>query len=383
MDRVAYLRSEIIKAKQAYYFGSKPVMTDAAYDALEKELGELSPGDSVLAMVGCPVPPDHILEPAEHKIHMGSQDKCVSIDEFKKWYGDRARNGKVHVSLKLDGSSIAAYYQDGNLAKGITRGNGMIGQDVSANVAKFKELPAYVEVSGELSIRFEGMLTLADWAIVGGKNARNQGNGIINRGDSTQSEFITAYAFDVVSDQVEFKTVTEKFEFLKSIGANVAPYKTCSTPDEVVEFFNETMKNRDSLPITIDGIVIQVDDLAVQDEIGLAPSGKYHKAQIAWKPESQEAVTMLLDVVLTGGHNGGIYPNARLEPVDVCGVTISRALLNNWEEIERLGIAVGDRVVVSRRNDVIPKLERVAEKVYTCPECGFKGSLEEQEKHHT
>jgi DNA ligase (NAD+) len=385
MDRIAQLQNLILRAKQAYYHGNKPLMEDIEYDALEDELRGLDPENSVLHMTGCPLPSDGILEKATHRIHMGSQDKVNTEEEFRKWYAKNAQGQKLHVSLKGDGASAAAYYDSDEFVMGISRGDGIIGEDITANIAKFKGLPLRVSNFGG-SIRFEAILTKADWAITGGKNPRNQGSGIIGRKDGTESEHITVYAFDVAS-HTTFATETEKSLFLQSIGVNPMPWKTVDSADEAVEYYNFMMEargegNSGGLPFWIDGIVIKIDDLAVQEELGLSPSGKYHKGQVAWKPDEEGATTILRSIVLTGGHTGNIIPNARFDPVEVGGTTVRRAILNNWEEIERLGIAVGDTIFVVKANEIIPKLRRVVDRVYECPECGFSGTLKEQEEHH-
>ena len=385
---VAQLRSHIIKAKQAYYFSPSPIMSNEDYDAMEEYLARISPlgaDDPVLQMVGCPVPPDNMLDKVEHRIHMGNQDKVNTEQEFREWFEKRASGGPVHVSFKGDGGSAAAYYENGYLKLGLTRGDGVVGQDITASMVKFKGIPAYID-GFDGSIRFEGILTKADWETVGGKNPRNQGNGIMNRLDGVQAEFITGFAFDIANG-IEFETETEKSQYLEDLGVSVMPWRLCYTADEAVAYYNEIMEargegNEGSLPFFIDGIVIKIDSLSVQDELGYSPSGKYRKGQVAWKPENQVATTTLLGYEITGGHTGALIPNARLEPVELGGVTISNALLNNWDEIERLDVAVGDIVTVSRRGDVIPKVENVATKIYKCPECGFEGTLEEQEEHH-
>jgi DNA ligase (NAD+) len=260
-------------------------------------------------------------------------------------------------------------------------------------MVKFKGLPSHIEDGFEGSVRFEAILTKEDWAITGGKNPRNQGSGIIGRKDGTESEYITAYAFDIVGqnlvtgESMEFATETEKSLFLQSIGVNPMPWDTVDSADEAVAYYNRMMEargegNNGQLPFWIDGIVIKIDDLAVQEELGLSPSGKYHKGQVAWKPDEEGATTVLRSIVLTGGHTGNIIPNARFDPVEVGGTTVQRAILNNWEEIERLGVAVGDTIFVVKANEIIPKTRRVVERVYECPECGFFGTLKEQEAHH-
>ena len=390
MNRVTQLRSIILKAKQCYYFGNSCFLTDAEYDSLEQELKKLSPDDEILKMVGCPVPPDSILEKANHTIQMISQDKVNTEEEFRKWYTDKVANKeykKLHISLKGDGGSVAAYYKNGYLVTGVSRGDGYVGENITSNVMKFKGLPVYIEspdgpFSG--SIRFEAILTKEDWEITGGKNPRNQGNGILGRKDGEQSELITAFAFEVFDEDVVFKTETEKSEFLESVGINVMPWTIVDSADGAIDFYNKTMSKRGvgnsgKIDFWIDGVVFKVDDLSTQDEIGLAPSGKYHKAQIAWKPDEEGTETILRDVVFSGGHDGGIYPNARFDPVEIGGTTISNALLNNWDEINRLDIAIGDTIFVVKANEIIPKIRRVVHRPVDrepipeptkCPFCG-------------
>jgi DNA ligase (NAD+) len=390
MDRLTELRGIIIRAKQAYYYTQQPIMEDPAYDALEAEVAEISPlgdQDPVLIMVGCPVPNDNILNKAEHRTHMGSQDKVNSIDEFRKWYAEKAKGGRVHVSWKGDGGSVAAYYEDGFLVQGISRGDGIVGEDISANVVGFKGLPAYIEDDEHGvfvgSIRFEAILTKADWRITGGKNPRNQGNGVLGRKDGQQSGFITAFAFDV-ENGIEFATETEKSQFLESVGVTVMPWQTFDNADDVVAHYEQIMvmrggaDNVGSLDFWIDGIVIKIDDLAVQAELGLAPSGKYHKGQVAWKPENQLAKTVLRSMEITGGHTGMLIPNARFDPVELGGTTNSNASLANWEEIKRLGVAIGDTIHITRTNDIVPKVIGVVSRPATrqempeptsCPFC--------------
>ena len=374
------LRNLIVKAKQAYYFGGSPIMSDTAFDKLEEELKKLNPDDPLLKQVGAPISADGVHQKMQHKMIMISQDKVNSAEEFRAWYAKNAKGGKIHASLKLDGSSVAAYYKDGYLVSAATRGDGQEGESIAALVLNFKNLPAYIAgFSG--SIRFEAMLTKTDWAVVGGKNPRNMGNGILGRDSGEQSSYITAFAFDVVDDNHKFETETEKSQWLTIYGG-VAPWKTCKNADEVVAYFDDFVAGRDKLDVEADGIVIKIDDLAVQAKLGLAPGNKYHKGQVAWKPTAASGITKLIDYELRGGVNGSISPLGIVEPVDIGGTTIRHVYLNNWDFIQEKGIVVGSIVRVSRRNDVIPFCEEVIDPIYECPECGFKGTLEEQQEHH-
>jgi len=164
MSRIAQLRNEILKAKQAYYYGSEPLFSDREYDALEDELRRLVPDDPVLKLVGAPVPPDSMLTKASHRIPMGSQSKVNSIEEFQTWH-EKSGRSVLHGSLKGDGASAAAYYENGHLKQCISRGDGSVGEDVTANALRFKGLPAYVAHGDRPfngAVRLEVILTVAD-----------------------------------------------------------------------------------------------------------------------------------------------------------------------------------------------------------------------------
>ncbi len=404
MDRLSLLRDQVIKAKQAYYFGGSPIMTDAEYDALEDQLREISPNDPALA-VGAPVPPDHILEKAEHRIHMGSQDKVNTEEEFLAWYAKVTTTQSphkgdlytIHVSLKGDGGSAAAYYEDGYLTQVISRGDGVTGEDITANAVKFKGLPTYVQTNdGPFSgaVRFEVILRIEDWKKIRPDhdtdncvdstgtpvNPRNIGNGIMGRKDGVECEHLSIYAFDVEWGDKYFHSEYEKALWLKGHGFQVIPGSVCATPTEVIEWYNQINEQREQLhkkQFWIDGIVLKMNNIAAQRTLGIT-HGK-PKGQRAWKFEAESAETTLLSVELTAGHTGAIIPNGRLEPVQLGGTTVQNVLLNNWEEIERLGLKVGARVKVIKANDIIPKIIQVIDtpegcedipEPTECPWCG-------------
>lgn len=383
--RIAELSSLILKAKQAYYFGAHAIMSDAAYDALEEELAALAPDHEVLKIVGAPVPPDGILEKAPHRIAMGSQSKVNSALDFEKWYEKSAAGGAVHVSLKGDGASAAAYYEDGRLVQSISRGDGTVGEDITANAIKFQGLPAYAAgPDGPFNgaVRIEVILTLEAWAQVDpsqAKNPRNLGNGIMGRKNGQQSEYLSAFAFDLVDERFTPATETEKLNRLRALGFQCIPSETCPDADAALAYFRRIEGDRDALPFWIDGIVVKIDDLAQQTALG-ETAGR-PKGQVAWKFASEGAETVVESVVLSGGHTGSIVPTAKLRPVTIGGTTVQSALLNNWEEIARLGVAVGDEVFVVKANDIIPKVRRVLRRApegtrkeipepSECPFCG-------------
>ncbi|MFT5127815.1 MAG: DNA ligase (NAD+) [Rhodothermales bacterium] len=364
MSRISELRSIILKAKQAYYYGSEAIMSDAAYDSLEEELRILDPNDDVLKSVGVPVPADSILTKAQHSIPMGSQSKVNSPEEFTTWYEKSAADGKILAALKADGASAAAYYANGRLTQAISRGDGFTGEDITANAIRYQGLPAYVaDENGPFSgaVRFEVVLTVENWAKIDpsmAKNPRNLGTGIMGRKNGHQSEMLTVYVFDISElrngEPIDFLTEAAKSARAEELGFNLIPQELCETEEQAASYFDRITAERDALPFWIDGVVMKIDDIPQQ--LGLGTTSNRPKGQIAWKFESVGQETILRSYSISGGHTGALVPNAQLEPVGIGGTTVSNALLNNWEEIERLNVAVGDTVFLIKANDIIPKI---------------------------
>ncbi len=385
-SRITYLRNLILQAKHAYYHRGEAIMSDAEYDALEDELRLLSSDDPVLALVGAPVAADSILTKARHAMPMGSQSKVNSEVEFRTWYAKNEVEA-LHVSIKGDGASAAAYYTDGRLVQVISRGDGTVGEDITANALHFKGLPAWVGSDGDSfsgSARFEVILTVEEWIKIDparSTNPRNAGTGIMRRKNGHQSDCLTIFAFDLDETRegrsVEFRTETEKSARLESLGFNVISHAQCRSADKAVEYFKMITRTRDSLPIWIDGVVLKIDDIAKQLAMGVTAGRP--KGQVAWKFDSSGVETVLEGVVVSGGHTGGLYPTAQLRPVEIGGTTVSNASLVNYDEIARLDVAIGDSVWVVKANDIIPKIIRVTHRPTSripipaptaCPFCG-------------
>ena len=384
--KLDFLRSQILKAKHAYYYTGEPIISDAEYDALEDQLRKIAPDDPVLALVGSPVPADTILTKARHSIPMGSQSKVNSEAEFMAW-ALKSEGSAIHASLKGDGASAAAYYQQGRLVQAISRGDGTIGEDITANAIRFKGLPAWVGVGEQGftgAVRVEVILTVEDWTAIDSnlsKNPRNAGNGIMGRKNGHQSDRLTAYAFDidetVQGQSYRFATEAEKAQRMVELGFNVIPQRLCTTAEDAVAYFREIAEQREALPFWIDGVVLKMNDLGLQERMGVT-SGR-PKGQVAWKFDSSGAETVLTGVVISGGHTGPIVPTGQLKPVDIGGTTVSSVSLVNFDEIVRLDLAVGDSVWVIKANDIIPKVVRVTHRPenrhpilapQACPFCG-------------
>lgn len=361
-------------------------MSDAEYDALEDELRLLDPNDPILGLVGSPVPSDTMLTKAKHAMPMGSQSKVNSADEFRAWCFKNDVKA-IHASLKGDGASAAAYYRDGRLVQAISRGDGTVGEDITANALRFKGLPAWVgsqDAGFNGSVRFEVILTVEDWTKIDpsrSKNPRNVGTGIMGRKKGKQSDCLTIFAFDLDETRdgqsLVFHTEGQKSARMVELGFNVIEHKIHESAESAIGYFQQVMQTRDALPIWIDGVVMKVDDIVKQRELGITAGRP--KGQIAWKFDSSGAETVLEGVVVSGGHTGGLYPTAQLKPVDIGGTTVSNASLANYDEIQRLDVAIGDSVWLVKANDIIPKIIRVTHRPPTrqpipvptaCPFCG-------------
>jgi len=273
------------------------------------------------------------------------------------------------------------------MVQAISRGDGTVGEDITANAMRFKGLPAWVgtqDVGFSGAVRFEVILTVEDWTRIDptrSKNPRNAGTGIMGRKNGNQADCLTIFAFDLDETRggrsVEFSTETEKTLRLAELGFNPIPYAIYENADDVIEYFRNIATTRDSLPIWIDGVVMKVDDIPHQRALGVTAGRP--KGQVAWKFDSSGAESVLEGVVVSGGHTGGLYPTAQLRPVEIGGTTVSNASLANYDEIERLGVAIGDSVWVVKANDIIPKIIRVTQRApdrrlilmpTACPFCG-------------
>jgi DNA ligase (NAD+) len=355
------LQTTLRAAANAYYNSGKTLMSDAEFDSKVAQLRELDPTNSFLSEIGAP--PSQHLSKAKHKIPMGSLNNCSRDGDkanpsFKEWH-EKAGNREVCLMHKLDGSSVELIFEDGSLKQAITRGDGLTGEDITQNARKFKGIPSvFAGFSG--SVRGEALLLLKDFQdhFKDQANPRNAANGTVRRSDGTGSEHISFIAYDVLADGLNFETHEKKLKFL-SHAFNVVWYRVLALTDDVLQIHQETGMTRDSLPYEIDGLVAIVDEVARFNNLGWRDNRP--KGGVAFKFQAMEATTKLLGIKLSIGHTGAIIPTADLAPVEIGGVTVTSALLNNYEEIERLGIALNDQVKVIRTGDVIPKIIGVAQ----------------------
>jgi DNA ligase (NAD+) len=363
----------IQKHKDAYYNG-QPLISDAAYDALEDELRALVPDHPLLASVGAPLPEGQgritEWEKARHAIPMGSLNKAVSVEELTKW-AERCDellakqnlspiSGALFVTEKLDGLSLAVTYEKGALTDAITRGDGQVGERILSNARRMKGVPAKLPEPVSLTVRGEIILTLTDLkrAFPGSANPRNQASGTSKRFDGQGCEHLSVLFYDM--DGEELPTEAAKLERLKALGFLV-PNAQVGTLDDVLGLHTSYAESkRASLDYEIDGLVVRANDVHAQAMLG--EKSNRPRGAVAFKFASQAKVSKVVNIVWETGSSGRVSPVAVVEPVELAGATVQRASLHTAGNVVALGIGVGDEVLVSRRNDVIPYVEEVVAK---------------------
>lgn len=354
MSEIAQLEKILEEADTMYYTFGASEITDAEYDSYIDRLRKLDPKNKRFKgkKVGAKEDKKSGWKKYSHKDHpMGSQSKVNEEDELKKWT-DKYKSPH-YVQEKLDGISNKMIYKDGKLVVAATRGDGEEGEDITANVKKMEGVPNTISDNREIVVRGEIMLYHSNLEFVGGKNARNSASGTAKRLDGKGVEYLNVQVYDIMNwKELGLKHHGEALKLLKSLGFNVVNTTLCKQVDDIQKTMDEYIATkRGKLDWDIDGLVIKCAMLEDDD-------WRYPNRSIAYKFPNQNASTKLIDVVWndTGGR---ICPVAILEPVIIGGITISKATLNNVNYIKELGVKIGDTVLVSRRNDVIPAIEKV------------------------
>ena len=399
--KLAQLRSEIDRVSQLYYTpGCVSPLSDEQYETLVSELRAIDPTDARLTRVGTPYSAEDMRDKRPHSIPMGSLTNTDDgINGFADWYDKTlallgVESANVNASLKMDGNSIALSYVEGQLTEAISRGDGEVGESLTANAVKWMGVPTCLKVPFTGTVRGEAILYRAEFDALKADdptmtNPRNVGSGILGRIDGTQNDLIRFVAFNCVDRRVEFPTLSHKFKVLERLGFNPVKHIVATgTRDEVVasikQYFAQIESQRDVLPFEIDGVVVMIDDTQYQLQITADRKDELRpKYGRAVKFATQKAMTRVTGVTITIGHTGAIIPTAVLDPVFVGGVTVSNCLLNNWnaasENPSAAHVAIGDVVEVARQGDVIPKIVRVVSQPEdrqpileptTCPACG-------------
>jgi DNA ligase (NAD+) len=383
-EEIARLRREIEHHDYLYYVLDQPEISDAEYDALmarlrelEREHPELITPDSPTQRVGGK--PREGFVRVRHSSPMLSLDNAYSEGELAE-FDRRVREGlgvgevEYVTELKLDGVSMAVHYRDGKLARAITRGDGQVGEDVTENARTIRSLPLRLTPpvpEGLVEARGEVILTLAEFDRVNREraeqnlplfaNPRNAAAGSLRVLEPwiTASRRLLFYAYQYLVDgRPAGERHWDALEALRAFGFKVnAHRRLCRGLAEVWQFIREWETRRETLDYETDGVVVKVNDIASQQRLGW--TAKAPRWAIAYKYAAQQAVTTVRDIEVQVGRTGALTPVAVLDPVPIGGVTVSRATLHNEDEILRLGLQIGDQVLVERSGDVIPKVVRV------------------------
>lgn len=411
------LRAEIRRHERLYYADDSPEITDGEFDALMNRLKaleaahpELCSDDSPTRRVGGER--SNTFAPVPHRIPMLSLDNCYSPEEFLEWHERVAKGLKgepfeLVVEAKIDGLSCSIEYEKGRLARASTRGDGETGEDVTLNVRTIKSVPlrldlsrppAVFEARGEVYMEKKDFEALREEALSAGEepfvNPRNAAAGSLRQKDPAVTagrrlRFI-AHSYGYLDGMVEPDSHWEYLNICRGLGYNISTIgnRPCRGAEEVLAVYKEYAEKRFQLPYEIDGLVIKVDSLRQRAVLGF--TSKSPRWAIAFKYPAQQATTAVKDVEFSVGRTGAVTPVAALEPVKCGGVTISSATLHNFDEIARLGLKIGDRVVIERAGEVIPKVVKVVPGARTgaerdivppkvCPSCGGELFKDEEE----
>ena len=393
-SRMKELVDLLNKYASLYYEQDAPVVSDAEYDALYDELRRLEESEGY-SLKNSPThrvggAPQKKFEQSKHLLRLYSLDKCQSIEEFYDWCKRTEKVvsplPKLTAEYKFDGLTLNILYNEGKLVQATTRGDGVTGEVVTAQVRTISKLPKEIEYKGKIEIQGEGILRLSAFdkynltATEPLKNARNGVAGAIRNLNPavTAERNISFFAYNIGYSDKVFKTQSEIRQFLIEQGFETeGDFSTVQTNEEIERYIARAEEIRGSLDYLIDGLVFKVDDLSYRDELGYTE--KFPKWAIAYKFKADEMTTVLNDVVWQVSRSAKLNPLAILEPVDIGGVTVKKATLNNYGDIIRKNVKIGDRVFIRRSNDVIPEIMGVAEtfdnskeieKPTVCPACG-------------
>lgn len=401
LERLNEIKKLLNEYNYQYYVLDNPTVSDQEYDRLMQELIKLETlhpewltSDSPSQRVGGEVLDG--FKKIEHQRMMLSLGNVFNEDElidFDRKVHEDVMNVEYVCELKIDGLAVSLVYEDGHLSYAATRGDGVIGEDITHNVKTIKSIPLAIDFYDDLEVRGEIFMPKKSFETLNSHrqksnmelfaNPRNAAAGSVRQLDSkiAAQRKLDAFLYHVpMALDIDVYTHKEALDFIKQLGFKTNPYtKVCRDIKEVWHFIEEMSEKRALLPYEIDGIVIKVNDLNKQERLGY--TAKTPKWAIAYKFPAEQVVTKLKDIIFTIGRTGQITPNAVLEPVRVAGSTVQRATLHNEDNVKNKDIRVGDYVVVRKAGDVIPEVvcslkerrtghEKAFEMITKCPKCG-------------
>ena len=402
-EKIEQLVEQLNRYAYEYYVLDAPTVPDAVYDQKFQQLLELEERFPDLVLDHSPTQrvgdePLDAFEKVEHTVPMLSLGNAFDETELRD-FDRRVRTG-LHedvayiCELKIDGLAVSLTYENGKFVRGATRGDGRIGEDITSNLRTIRSVPLTIREKSKLEVRGEAFMPKTSFVKLNEKrekageslfaNPRNAAAGSLRQLDpkiaAERNLDLFLFGYGEWEVEKEIHTHSERLQFLQELGFKINPeWKKCSSIDEVIEYVNYWTENRSQLPYEIDGIVIKVDDLRQQEQLGY--TARSPRWAIAYKFPAQEAVTTINDIELSVGRTGVVTPTAILTPVFIDGSTVSRATLHNADQIRELDIRLGDTVIIKKAGDIIPQVVRVIKEERSgdevpyempedCPACG-------------
>ncbi|MDY2927369.1 NAD-dependent DNA ligase LigA, partial [Anaerococcus sp.] len=404
-ERIDKLIEKIENLNYHYYTLDEPLVSDGEYDQIYDELRQLEEetgyvrDDSPTQIVG-----GEILDKFEKHFHITkllSQNKAQTHEELEAWidrcnrlrdeynrnHDDKLAELEYIMEYKFDGLTVNLTYNNGLLVNAATRGNGTVGEEISAQVRTIRSIPNKIKEESLLEIQGEALMPLSELTRYNEenelqlKNARNAAAGALRNLDTkeTAKRNLTAYFYAIPTNDLDFSSEEEMLEFLKDQGLLIHPYhKKVHNLQEIIKELDFIEEERKRIDILTDGVVIKINDKQTQEVLG--STNKFPRWSIAYKFEAEEYTTTLKEVVWNVGRSGKVTPSAILDPVEFSGATVSRATLNNYDDIIRKKVRIGSKIFIRRSNDVIPEILGVVdenqegtkeiEKPSKCPYCG-------------
>lgn len=417
--RLQKLKEQIANLRYRYHVENDPTVTDDVYEslireakAIEKDFPEHAVSQEFDRVAGAPL---SVFTKVAHETRMLSLNDVFNTEELQQWSArmEKLLGGAPHhyfAEVKLDGLAVTLRYENGELVQAATRGDGFVGEDITANAKMVRTIPlqlhapfpSVMEIRGEIIMRKNVLQKLNAIQEKNGKtlfaNTRNAAAGSIRQLDPAlvKERQLDFFAYDLTAEAlasirrsgsakevaaVDLQTHSQKHALLRKLGVPVvADEAQANTVEGLIPFIDSIAKKRDSLPFNIDGIVISVDELSLQETLGIV--GKAPRYTVAYKYPAERATTMVTDITVNVGRTGVLTPLAHFNPVVVAGSTVSKATLHNMDQIKRLDIKIGDTVIIQKAGDVIPEVVQVlkdlrngTEKKFSmpkkCPVCGF------------
>lgn len=376
--RIKELSDTLKYHNKKYYIEDSPEIEDYEYDAmlrelenLENEFPQFKKDDSPTVTVGGAAL--RLFSPVTHTVKMESLQDVFSFDELRT-FGEKIDLSKTSFSVepKIDGLSVSLEYKDGLFFRGSTRGDGVTGEDVTANLMQIKSVPKAIKFDGELEVRGEvymprnSFLSLVKRQELNGeapaKNPRNAAAGSLRQKNPqiTKERELDIFIFNIQKIVgKEFSSHIETLDFLKELGFNTLPsYKCCDNIDDVIDEIDRIGNSRGTLPFDIDGAVVKADNLKYRESLG--STSKYPKWAVAFKYPPEEKETVLKEIEIAVGRTGALTPTAIFDSITLAGTSVSRATLHNEDFINEKGIGIGDTIVVRKAGDIIPEVLSVS-----------------------